>query len=160
MHLILKKMMMRVLSTKMTVKMQVKIQMMMKIWTQPRRDLVVKHLELVNQKKLRERSWRINLMILQLMSMILKKLNLTKKMTRWTWMTLGETPRTKQLQTWGILNSNNNHKNYHNVIRMKRMLMTTKKYQEHIIPPNMQTYKYLKMSKIFLNISSDTNPKR
>ena len=59
-------------------------------------------------------------------------------------MTLGEILKIKQLQIWDTNRSNNNPKNCHNVIQMKKMLMMIRKYQAHIIPPNMQTYKYLK----------------
>ena len=169
MHLTSKTMMM-VLSTRMTVKMPIPMMKMLnkmmrkRRWIHPRREaLLVKHLaqELVKQKKLRVRSWRTSHMISLSMSMTLKKLSLMKKMTKSTWMTFSRTPRTKLLQIWHFnRSSNNNHRNCHNVIQMRRMLMRKRKFREPITPPNLQTYKYLKTWKICSNISSDTNPKR
>ena len=147
-----------------TLMMKMLTQMMRMTWLiQPRRDLVVRHSArvLVKQKKLRERSWRTSHMISLLMSMTLKKLNPTKRMTRSTWMTSKETLRTRLLQVWHISRSRiNNHRKCLNVIQKKKMVKMTRKFQELIIPPNLPTYKYLKTWKISSNTSSATNPKR
>lgn len=45
-------------------------------------------------------------------------------------------------------------------VKMMMIQMMIKKFQEHIIPPNMPTYKSHKMSKIYSNISRDTSLKR
>ena len=155
MHLILKTMMM-VVSTKMTVKMlgqrvlkmrKMLVRIVKMRWIRHRLELVARHpVEVVNRKELREISWRTNHMIWLSMSMTLKKLSPTRRMMRCqTCMKLEGPPRPNQQHLWELNSSNNYQRSRHNFSLMKRMVVRrTRKCQEPIILPNLQTYKYLK----------------